>query len=109
MPRESGASSNPRRIRWLLDRPLSRAMTLLRESSIGSEARGLVDDRLIDELPEPRPVVGPQDAARLDHEDRYQLLLRVDPELRAGIAAPVEVPGGSRNRCDAVRRPHRKP
>src|SRR5712671_7407375 len=30
MPRESGASSNPRRIRWLLDRPLSRAMTPLR-------------------------------------------------------------------------------
>jgi hypothetical protein len=27
MPRESGASSNPQRIRWLLDRPLSRAMT----------------------------------------------------------------------------------
>src|SRR6266436_2948445 len=30
MPRESGASSNPRRIRLLLDRPLSRAMTCKR-------------------------------------------------------------------------------
>ena len=39
-----------------------------------------IDNRLIDELPEERPVVGAQRATRLNHEDRDQLLLWIDLE-----------------------------
>jgi len=53
MPRESGASSNPRRIRWLLDRPFSRAMTmevmqLFPDASLGGIGpNGLFFDEII--------------------------------------------------------------
>src|SRR5438093_13758435 len=52
-----------------------------------------VDDRLVDELAVEVAVVEAQRARRLHHEDRRQLLLRIDPEEPPRVAAPGEIAG----------------
>src|SRR5438874_690358 len=52
---------------------------------------GLVDDRLVDELPQLRPNVVRARGDELRHENDAEVLDRVDPERRAGQTSPVEL------------------
>src|SRR5262245_63945064 len=53
-------------------------------------------------------IVGADRAWCLAHIDGGELLLRVDPEISAGIAGPHELAGRARHAGDAAGRPYRK-
>ena len=62
-----------------------------------------IHDRAVDQLLDELAVVGAAGARRLAHLDADELLLRVDPEIGAGIPGPHEFAGRSRHAGDARR------
>src|SRR5262249_55082462 len=66
----------------------------------------LVHDRLVDELLHQLAEVGALRARGLGHQHRGELLLRIDPEVRSGVAGPHELARGTRNAADAIALAH---
>src|SRR5262249_54192300 len=81
--------------------PLGETMALA-----ASRGTNLVGNGLIDELPEEIAMVSAQLTLRLHHENRDQLLLRVNPEVGSRVAGPSEFTGRTRQRRQAIRQAH---
>src|SRR6267143_7080161 len=69
-------------------------------------AERLVRNRLVDELLHQLAEVGPLRARRLRHQHRDYLLLRVHPEVGAGVTRPHELARRARHARDAIALAH---
>src|SRR6185369_6951016 len=81
--------------------------TRMSAARAGVSLRGGLVDRRVDHVPEEGAIV-PALLRILNHEDDEHVLLRVDPEGRAGRPTPVELAGGAPKRSLARGRAHGK-